>query len=42
VKIRVTAHLIKLLHKHRGGVLAKLTIVVGGETVSQTIRLKIF
>jgi hypothetical protein len=42
VKIRVTAHLIKLLHKHRGGVAAKLTIVVGGETVSQTIRLKIF
>jgi hypothetical protein len=42
VKIRVTAHLIKLLHKHRGGVLAKLTVVVGGEKVSQTIRLKIF
>ena len=42
VKIRVTTHLIRLLHKHRGGVLVRLTIASGGETVSQTITLRIF
>ena len=42
VRIRVTARTLKLLRKHRSGVLATLTAVVGGKTVSQTIRLKIF
>ena len=42
VRIRVTARTIKLLRKRRSGLQATLTAVVGGKTVSQTIRLKIF
>jgi hypothetical protein len=42
VRIRVTSSTIKLLRKHRSGVQTTLSAVVGGKTVSQTIRLKIF
>ena len=42
VRIRVTSSTIKLLRKHRNGVQTTLSAVVGGKTVSQTIRLKIF
>ena len=42
VRIRVTSSTIKLLRKHRGGVQTTLSAVVGGKTVTQTIRLKIY
>jgi hypothetical protein len=42
VRIRVSSRTIQLLRKHRSGVQATLSAVVGGKTVSQTIRLKIF
>jgi hypothetical protein len=39
--IRVTSQLITLIRRHHGAA-ATLSAVVGGETVTQTVRLKIF
>jgi hypothetical protein len=42
VRIRVSPQMMNLLRKHRGGVHATLSAVVGGKTVTQTIAVKIF
>jgi hypothetical protein len=42
VPIHVSAQLVRMLRKHRVGVPATLTVVLGGATFSQTVTLRIF
>jgi hypothetical protein len=40
--IRITSQLVKMIRKHHGLVPATLTAAVGGQSITQTINLKIF